>query len=202
LQPELIVIHYTAMHSAGAALSRLCDPSCEVSAHYLISAGGAVIQLVKEEMRAWHAGAGTWRGQGDINSRSIGIELDNDGAAPFAAAQMDALEDLLRGVLQRWEISPRGVIAHSDMAPGRKFDPGPRFDWPRLARRGLAAASTPSNRILQADENQFRALAIAAGYPENTDTHTLLGAVRLRFRPWALGALEMADMSVFPDQVA
>lgn len=199
LQPELVVLHYTAMPDAEAAISRLCDPLCEVSAHYLISAGGEVTQMVQEDMRAWHAGHGTWGGRDDVNSRSIGIELDNDGASPFAAAQMDALETLLRDIMHRWGIVPGGVIGHSDMAPGRKLDPGPRFDWPRLARQGLAAAAKPAMDAVPADEDRFRALASAAGYPADIDTQTLLCAVRHRFRPWAHGPLESADMSVFPE---
>ena len=139
LLPTLVVIHYTAMESCEAALERLCDPVYEVSSHYLISNKGDILQLVEEEMRAWHAGAGEWMGQDDINSRSIGIELDNTGATPFSEPQMAALEALLPGILQSWSIPPEGVIGHSDMAPGRKFDPGPRFDWQRLERQGLAA---------------------------------------------------------------
>src|SRR5690606_35918468 len=114
------------MASAEAALARLCDPVAEVSAHYLIGRDGRIWQLVEEEARAWHAGTGEWRGRGDVNSRSIGIELDNDGRSPFAAPLMDALEALLPGILARWSIPTHGVIAHSDFAPARKIDPGPR----------------------------------------------------------------------------
>lgn len=138
LLPELIVIHYTAMSSASAALERLCDPEAEVSAHYLIEADGTLWQLVEEAERAWHAGAGNWLGRDDINSRSIGIELDNRGTHPFAEPQMATLEQLLPGIMSRWDIQPEGVIGHSDSAPGRKIDPGPRFDWLRLERQGLA----------------------------------------------------------------
>lgn len=138
LKPTLIVLHYTAMTSARAALERLCDPAAEVSAHYLIGPDGTLWQLVRECDRAWHAGAGAWRGQSDINSRSIGIELDNRGDHPFGEPQMAALEALLESVMARWEIPAAGVIGHSDMAPGRKVDPGPRFDWARLERQGLA----------------------------------------------------------------
>ena len=138
LQPQLIVIHYTAMDSAGAALERLCDPVFELSAHYLIAGDGTLWQLVDERERAWHAGAGAWQGQSDINSRSIGIELDNLGVHPFAEAQMARLEALLSGIQSRWAIPPDGVIGHSHMAPGRKWDPGPHFDWARLARQNLA----------------------------------------------------------------
>jgi N-acetylmuramoyl-L-alanine amidase len=136
--PELVVIHYTAMQNAAAALERLCDPQAEVSAHYLIGADGTCWQLVDENMRAWHAGAGAWRGKDDVNSRSIGIELDNRGDHPFSNAQMERLESLLRELLIRWSIPASGVIGHSDMAPGRKIDPGPRFDWQRLVKQGLA----------------------------------------------------------------
>ena len=138
LTPTLVVIHYTAMKDARAALERLCDPESVVSAHYLIGVDGQMWQMVAETMRAWHAGAGNWHGQDDINSRSIGIELDNAGTHPFSEPQMAALERLLSDILIRWGIAPDGVIGHSDMAPGRKCDPGPRFDWTRLARRGLA----------------------------------------------------------------
>ena len=109
-----------------------------MSAHYVIARDGTVSQLVDEELRAWHAGAGGWGGCDDINSRSSGIELDNDGFSPFAAPLMAALEGLLLGILLRWDIVPAGVIGHSDMAPGRKIDPGTRFDWQRLARQELA----------------------------------------------------------------
>ena len=140
LKPKLVVLHHTAMTSAEAALARLCDPAAEVSSHYLIAEDGLVWRLVPEEARAWHAGAGSWDGVEDINSRSIGIELANagplDGFPPFPEPQMAALEGLLDAICARWGIPASGVIAHSDMAPGRKADPGPKFDWSRLARGG------------------------------------------------------------------
>ena len=136
--PDMIVLHYTAMVTPEAALERLCDAGAEVSAHYLICERGRVWGMVDEEMRAWHAGAGQWGDVGDVNSRSIGIELANTGAHPFAAPQMAALERLMAGIMQRWQIAPQRVIAHSDMAPARKSDPGPRFDWRGLARSGLS----------------------------------------------------------------
>ncbi|MEO1797103.1 MAG: N-acetylmuramoyl-L-alanine amidase, partial [Pseudomonadota bacterium] len=106
LAPRYIVLHYTAMASAAAAEARLSDPAFEVSAHYLLARSGAVTQLVAEEMRAWHAGAGAWRGQADMNSRSIGIELDNEGTGPFAEPLMQALEALLPRIMERWAIRP------------------------------------------------------------------------------------------------
>jgi N-acetylmuramoyl-L-alanine amidase len=195
LKPELVVLHYSAMHGSGAALARLCDPQAGVSAHYLIGSDGTVWQMVDETMRAWHAGAGAWAGQGDVNSRSIGIELDNRGGHPFAAPQMTVLEQLLAEILPRWRIAPRGVIGHSDMAPGRKRDPGPRFDWARLARQGLADWPAPVSPPVP-DAGGFRALAAAAGFPADVGDADLLEAVRLRFRPWGRGPLCAADMAV------
>lgn len=194
-----MVIHYTAMTSAEAARQRLCDPAAEVSAHYLIGADGTLWQLVAEEMRAWHAGAGEWRGLDDINSRSIGIELDNTGAHPFPEPQMAVLETLLAGVLHRWQIGPEGVIGHSDMAPGRKIDPGPRFDWPRLAHQDLArqalARAPRDNRAGQPTPEAFRALARQAGFTAPATDADLLTTIRLRLRPAAQGPLCSADMA-------
>ncbi len=182
------------MPNARAALKRLCDPGAEVSAHYLIGVDGRMWQMVDEEMRAWHAGAGEWNGQDDINSRSIGIELDNAGTHPFPEPQMAALERLLTEILARWGIAPDGVIGHSDMAPGRKCDPGPRFDWTRLARQRLAqdcltGAAAP-------ETGAFRALAQSCGFTADVPEEVLLEAVRLRLRPWASGPLEHEDMAV------
>ncbi|MDC0659780.1 N-acetylmuramoyl-L-alanine amidase [Leisingera sp. SS27] len=193
LTPSLIVLHYTAMDSARAALERLCDPAAEVSAHYLIGADGTLWQMVAESSRAWHAGAGEWAGQDDVNSRSIGIELDNRGTHPFSEAQMAALEALMRGVMLRWGIPAEGVIGHSCMAPGRKCDPGPRFDWARLARQGLAAGSAGSAVPEKVAFPRFRAAAAAAGFTAPAEDETLLTAVRLRFRPWARGPLCTED---------
>jgi N-acetylmuramoyl-L-alanine amidase len=195
LRPELIVLHYTAMGSAQAALARLCDEAAEVSAHYLISARGEITQMVAEDMRAWHAGAGEWRGKDDINSRSIGIELDNRGDLPFAEPQMCALEDLLAGIMVRWQIKPEGVIGHSDMAPGRKVDPGARFDWARLARLGLAHRPVQAEAPAKLNAETFRDAAVKAGFTAPVPDETLLNAVRLRYRPWAKGPLCAADFA-------
>nr|WP_245514072.1 N-acetylmuramoyl-L-alanine amidase [Antarcticimicrobium luteum] len=204
LRPSLVVLHYTAMKSAGAALERLCDPAAEVSAHYLIGADGTLWQMVREADRAWHAGAGAWRGRDDINSRSIGIELDNLGTHPFSEPQMAALGALLPGILARWGIGPAGVIGHSDMAPGRKWDPGPRFDWARLAREGLALTHLDhgpgQGGAVAAD--RFRALARRAGYPDGAADDDLLTAVRYRIRPWGRGPLAQADMDALAGFVA
>ncbi len=195
LQPSLIVLHYTAMNSAVAALDRLCDPLHEVSAHYLIGADGTFWQMVREEDRAWHAGAGEWQGQTDINSRSIGIEMDNRGTHPFAESQMAMLENLLSRIMKRWGIAPEGVIGHSDMAPGRKTDPGPRFDWSRLARLGLARRAGSDHRPQDVSVALFRTLAREVGFTADIDDETLLSAVRLRYRPWGQGPLAPEDFS-------
>lgn len=195
LLPTLVLIHYTAMDSGQAALERLCDPTAEVSAHYLIGAGGDVTQMVEESARAWHAGAGEWCGQDDINSRSIGIELDNRGTHPFSEPQMAALEQLLRGIMARWDIAPSGVIGHSDIAPARKIDPGPRFDWRRLERQGLAASAVP-REVGAGDEAAFIAAARSAGFTADVDVATLLAATRLRHAPWRTGPLQRDDFTL------
>lgn len=138
----MVVIHYTGMLDAASARARLCDPAAEVSAHWLIDLDGATEALVDEDRRAWHAGVSCWEGVTDVNSRSIGIELVNRGHEhgyhPFPEPQMAALETLLTGIMARWPVAPRNVVGHEDVAPGRKIDPGGKFDWARLARRGLA----------------------------------------------------------------
>lgn len=199
LRPSLVVLHYTGMDSCAAARERLCDPLSEVSAHWLISETGGIEALVPEDRRAWHAGAGEWRGMDDINSRSIGIELANRGDHPFAEPQMAALETLLAGVLVRWSVPPQGVIAHSDMAPGRKADPGPRFDWRRLARAGLAVWPAPG---ALADPAGFDAAAVGFGYPAEVAADLRLAAFRLRFRPWASGPADAVDAGLAADLAA
>lgn len=181
LTPHLIVLHYTGMRDAEAALDRLCDPDAQVSAHYVICPRGRLWQLVPEEARAWHAGAGCWAGLSDMNSRSIGIELVNTGAQPFPEPQMQVLERLMRDVMARHAIDPRDVIGHSDMAPERKEDPGPRFDWRRLARNKLAfmpegmGADRPLSESLD-----------AIGFP-SASPEKRLQAFRFRFHPVGQG---------------
>ncbi len=192
LKPELVVLHYTAMQSCDGARDWLCNPSSEVSAHYLIDRDGTVIQMIDEPMRAWHAGAGGWRGKGDVNSRSIGIELANTGAEPYPEPQMRSLEGLLSAILMRWNIPAAGVIGHSDMAPGRKIDPGPRFDWQRLALQGLARPSFAASPVVP-DSDQFFELLTCLGYPD-ADPEARLHAFRLRFASQEKGPLNAVDM--------
>jgi len=175
------------MGAAQDALDRLCDPTSEVSAHYLIDRDGTCFQMVAEDMRAWHAGAGAWAGMTDINSRSIGVELVNTGAEPFPWPQMQALERLLAGVMDRWQIAPVDVIGHSDMAPERKSDPGPRFDWRGLARSGLVAWPEGFDNLAEFDSSLTR-----IGYPRAAAVHRL-AAFRARFWPQGRGAMSECD---------
>jgi N-acetylmuramoyl-L-alanine amidase len=138
---DTLILHYTGMVSAKAALQRLCDPAAKVSAHYLIDEGGVVAALVPEERRAWHAGLSVWQGTPGLNDRSIGIELVNPGHEfgyrHFPDTQYRACIALCCEILGRWPIPARRVLAHSDIAPGRKQDPGELFDWRRLAAAGI-----------------------------------------------------------------
>jgi N-acetylmuramoyl-L-alanine amidase len=138
---DSIVLHYTGMESADAALDLLCDPIHQVSCHYLVSADGEAFQLVPESQRAWHAGRGTWAGETDMNARSIGIEMANAGhkygAPPFEDAQIQAVIGLCNDIAARHRISPKRILGHSDIAVGRKIDPGEIFPWDRLAVAGV-----------------------------------------------------------------
>ena len=140
---DMLVIHYTGMPTGAAALRRLCDPSANVSAHYLIEEDGRLFRLVREAERAWHSGVASWRGDSNINDRSIGIELVNPGHEygyrPFPAVQMAALIELASDILARHPILSRNVVGHSDVAPTRKQDPGELFDWRALAAAGIGA---------------------------------------------------------------
>lgn len=186
-----MVLHYTVIPTARATLDHLRHPGSGVSAHYVLDRDGACWQLVTEEMRAWHAGLGAWGTVTEVNSRAIGIELVNTGAEPFPEPQISALETLLAGILQRWSIPPARVIGHSDMAPTRKQDPGPRFDWARLVRRGLAVSAPP------AAPGDFLGAAARFGYRAAPgEEEALLAAFRARFRPGARGPLDDHDRAL------
>lgn len=201
LCPSLIVLHYTAMATAEAALARLSDPAAEVSAHYLIAEDGRLFRLVAEDRRAWHAGAGAWGRVEDVNSASIGIELANAAHPtwpPYPEPQMAVLEALLDDLLARHALPPRAVIAHSDCAPGRKSDPGAKFDWARLARAGRAAWAVSGALAGKASWPAFRAAAEAVGYraTDSAGWEAVLRAVRLRHRPFATGPLAAEDIAI------
>ena len=140
-RPDILLLHYTGMESAQAAIDWLRNPESNVSCHYLVDEAGLITRMVEEDRRAWHAGAGSWGGAEDINSRSIGIEIHNPGHdydyPDFPEQQMQAVEALCLDILSRHAIAPQRVLAHSDIAPGRKVDPGEKFDWARLAAAGI-----------------------------------------------------------------
>ncbi|AVO43679.1 peptidoglycan recognition protein family protein [Phreatobacter cathodiphilus] len=147
---DILMMHYTGMQDGMAALHRLCDPNPpRVSAHYVVFEDGEIVQCVAEGRRAWHAGAGSWQGREDVNSRSIGIEIVNPGHEfgyrPFPEEQVAAVVNLSRDILMRHpQIAPAGVLAHSDTAPGRKQDPGELFPWGRLAEEGVGLWVPPA----------------------------------------------------------
>lgn len=138
---DMVILHYTGMPTAEEALRRLCDPRAEVSAHYLVDEDGSVLQCVPESRRAWHAGRSFWKGETDINSRSIGVEIVNpgheNGYRPFPDKQIDAVVSLVGDISRRHGIQPWMILGHSDIAPERKEDPGELFPWARLAEAGV-----------------------------------------------------------------
>ncbi|MGO4872257.1 MAG: N-acetylmuramoyl-L-alanine amidase [Roseiarcus sp.] len=147
-RPDCIILHYTGMPTAEGALALLRDPASQVSAHYFVWENGEVAQLVCEDKRAWHAGAGFWSGQSDLNTASIGVEIVNaghDGALPpFPRRQIDAVIALCRDIASRRSIRRERVLAHSDVAPERKRDPGEKFPWDALARGGVGHWREPA----------------------------------------------------------
>ena len=184
---SMAVIHYTEMESAADALARLSDPEAKVSAHYLISREGEVTRLVPEDRRAWHAGLSYWRGIRDVNSASIGIELDHPGHkygyGPFPDAQFEALVPLLARMVQAHGIPRANVVGHSDVAPARKIDPGELFPWERLAEYGLCLP-TPKIELGDPYDNDgaFYLALERFGY-DITDGHKAVEAFQRRWRP-------------------
>ncbi|MDD3371950.1 MAG: N-acetylmuramoyl-L-alanine amidase [Alphaproteobacteria bacterium] len=193
-----IVLHYTDMLDVQSAVDRFCDPAAEVSAHYLIDEGGSVMQFVDESRRAWHAGKSFWRGIRDMNSASIGIELANPGHSngyrPFPKPQIDSLKKLVLDIVARHGFSARqALLAHSDIAPRRKKDPGELFPWEELARDGLGFWPVP----LDADFEAAREASIAEaltfiGY-DVEDLHAAIIAFQRRYRPSDLSGHADAD---------
>jgi N-acetylmuramoyl-L-alanine amidase len=147
-RPSILLLHYTGMKDAQKAIDWLCDPRSKVSCHYLIDIDGRITQMVDEDMRAWHSGQSSWKGEHDINSCSIGIEIQNEGHVygypDFPSEQMDAVIALSKDIVARWEMRPEHVLAHSDVAPHRKIDPGEKFAWHRLHREGVGHWVKPS----------------------------------------------------------
>jgi len=181
----MLVLHYTGMQSAESALDRLCDPEAKVSAHYVIDEDGAVAPLVSEYSRAWHAGEAFWRGETDINARSIGIELVNPGHEfgyrDFPEVQMAALVDLALDILARHPIPARNVVGHSDVSPRRKTDPGELFDWAGLARAGVGLWPGQAEPA-EADQARVLEWLAAFGY-DSSEGSQAIAAFQRHFRP-------------------
>ena len=196
--PDMIILHYTGMENAQAALERLCSPGLDVSSHYLITAQGKVFQMVSEDRRAWHAGVSHWRGHQDINSRSIGIELDNDGDKPFTFPQMMSLISLCKDIQSRWSMRPVNVLGHSDIAITRKVDPGKKFDWEGLARAGIAfwPEISSADRTMFPSEANFLKMAKLVGYDTSNGLSPVLNAFRMRFTPHSSGPLCWTDCAL------
>lgn len=198
-----MILHYTGMAGAAAALDRLCDPAAAVSSHYLIEEDGTLWSLVPEAERAWHAGRSFWRGRARLNDISIGIELVNPGHGhglrPFATLQLVVLERLLEDLFSRWPIGADGVVGHSDVAPERKLDPGERFPWSRLARAGFAIwpERAPPRPL---DPSEADRLLATIGYHSPADERSrrlALAAFQRRFRPWRVdGRLDPETMGL------
>jgi N-acetylmuramoyl-L-alanine amidase len=202
LRPDMLILHYTGMPSCEAAIRWLASPQSGVSCHYVVDELGAITQMAPEAFRAWHAGVSHWQGVEDINSCSIGIEIHNpghDGGCPdFPHAQMAAVEALCLDIVRRNGVPPRRVLAHSDVAPRRKIDPGEKFDWRRLALAGIGhwvepAALTGEARFEPGDagdgvmmlQRNLRAYGygIDATGAFDEDTRIVVSAFQRHFRP-------------------
>jgi len=202
VKPDILLMHYTEMESAAKACAWLCDPRSKVSCHYLVDETGDIVQMVDETMRAWHAGASSWHGETDINSRSIGIEIQNPGLRygyrEFPPLQMDAVVALSMDIVARNRIRPERVLAHSDVAPGRKIDPGALFDWRLLHQKGIGHWVPPApagswGGLKNGDSGpQVEMLQkVLAGYGYglpvtgvyDARTKTVVSAFQLHFRP-------------------
>jgi N-acetylmuramoyl-L-alanine amidase len=179
-RPNFVILHYTSNDNADAALRTLTDPIAKVSAHYLIRRDGRIVALVDERVRAWHAGVSAWGGNRDVNSASIGIELDNDGNEAFTEPLLDSLFALLADLKTRYAIPAENFIGHSDVAPRRKPDPGRRFPWARLAGRGFGLWCAPPYGAPPRDDGITQLAAF--GY-DVTDPVAAIGAFKLHFVP-------------------
>lgn len=188
---DMLIIHYTGMKSAADSLARMCDPAAEVSAHYLIDEQGTIYRLVDETARAWHAGASRWGGVTDINSRAIGIELQNPGHdwgyESFSEAQMKSLIALARDIVDRHGIPAQNVLGHSDVSPGRKQDPGHLFDWKGLAAAGIGiwppGLSDEMSYDLPPDEADILKALTQIGYDDSLPLSDLVMAFQRHWCP-------------------
>jgi N-acetylmuramoyl-L-alanine amidase len=187
---SLLILHYTGVPSAREALEIMQNPEKQVSAHYLVDETGAVLKLVDEEMRAWHAGKSYWGGETDINSVSVGIEIQNPGhefgLRPFPPEQMDAVTELCLDIIARHGILPQHVLAHSDIAPERKKDPGELFPWWELAAKGVGLWPETTGQKLSLSGVEIKSLLEEFGYDPRVETGILKTAFQRHFQPEAL----------------
>lgn len=189
----MIILHYTGMETGKEALQRLCDPASEVSAHYVIEESGRIHHLVDDDKRAWHAGVSYWNGITDLNSTSLGIEIVNKGHdfgyEDFPQKQMDAVINLCKKLQKIYSISDDNILGHSDIAPGRKIDPGEKFPWERMTREGVGLWPAPQEMDYQAAEdlilNQDAAmeLLVSFGYNPEIDFAILMQEFHRHFYP-------------------
>ena len=188
---DMLVLHYTGMKSAVAAIERLCDPGAKVSAHYVVEENGTIWRLVPESRRAFHAGVSCWERESELNAVSLGIEIVNPGHEwgyrPFPEEQMVAVERLSRDLVSRYRIPAHRVVGHSDIAPERKADPGELFDWPRLSRAGIGIWPSPEKpATVKREADSARSLCdlVAIGYcADERSLIPALVAFQRRFRP-------------------
>ncbi len=211
-RPDMIVLHYTGMATGPAAEAWLCNPASEVSSHYLVHEDGRIVQMVRESDRAWHAGQSAWLGETDVNSRSVGVEIVNPGHVlgyrNFPGRQIEAVIGLCRGIGSRHAIRPERILAHSDVAPGRKIDPGERFPWRELAGSGVghyvAPARAGGTPVLRPGDSgaaveELQSMLSLYGYAVQITgvyddcTSTVVKAFQLHFRPRRVDGL--ADRS-------
>lgn len=198
-KPRLIVIHDTEMDSAEAALKVLHSQNKQgrVSAHYLIANNGKLYQLVADEQRAWHAGVGSWQGLTDINSVSIGIELDNNGSEPFEERQILSLIRLLDDLCTRFNIPRQAIIGHADLAPTRKKDPSRYFPWQRLAQAGFGQWYGENLSDAPADFDSVMAMK-ALGY-DTQDLPAAIKAFHRHYRGIENDVLDLEDAKILFD---
>jgi N-acetylmuramoyl-L-alanine amidase len=186
LPVSMLVLHYTGMETGKAAIDRLANPASKVSAHYVVEEDGSVIEMVDEARRAWHAGVSYWRGVTDVNSASVGIEIVNGGhdfgLPDYPDAQIRAVADLSRAIISRHGIEPWNIVGHSDIAPGRKIDPGEKFPWERLACEGVGLWAEARADVTPDAGGAARNLH-AIGYDPDVALPVLLAEFQRRFRP-------------------
>jgi len=218
-RPTMLVLHYTGMPDEGEALQWLCNPVSQVSAHYFVFSDGRVLQLVPEARRAWHAGISSWNGETDINSSSIGIEIANPGdLPPYPDAQVESVIALAKDVVTRWRIPATRVLGHSDVAPGRKVDPGENFPWKRLHEAGVGhwvppAALSDGRFFSRGDQGMpieaLQAMLVMYGYGLringvfDEDTEKVVAAFQRHFRPERVdGVADASTITTLRDLIA